>query len=1272
MLTSPTMQIRKNHLKPRALFVCTLFWVTGFAWVEFPQIANAQPPPTLSTNTSEAVDVPYEIVNATDPCVKTFHPELRTPTPNTEVTSHQKILDNAPNHTDVDIDTTLQKNLTALEEMDLFSGLLRLEPGYGSTVELFLMAQKNSEFRKALNQKLQSSKIFKKKTEDGKKFREELASFVKVKDGLTVQMGSMAALYPAQDVANRLQLFLESSQSKQTKPLTEVEAERYARVDTANQYGLSDQFNSTELQQNPSARTYFERRKNYYLNQDSAQLTRNPKLELERYRFWLSSTIQQYQLEMAQVWHALLTEVKILTNKKVTFNLFGIKGLSGPDILGLNYNVMGWSNFEINPSKIKPENINFEKARSPVVIHSGKRIDISSITSNLKIAKVLIPNTNETIIESDDFIKVLPLKQDRPINFDFDFDRLPNALQSVLLKRAPRSFYSQVTVQLNIDSVFEALSQLTNKSASPLNLNSIARLQARLLYLKQLQDQVENFKTELEKPNLKLFIIKTQQAQKEEVQSRLGFSTGLLSGNLLHRLRALESPVPNDLVTGMEWYGYSINHAFWFDRDRNYGRVQRGEYKKNKPTLFAPQDTKYNFVGASPILNLDRELESQKTESALKKLKSASSDGWWRSSRFARRLNRTVFGVAIVGLALTGIKKVVPQLFSAGGASSTQRDEKPPMQSLASDEARDLPIQNELLKTAHEQAFYEVNVHKVKAIPETHHGQLAEEDFTDARPVFLPPKPIPRNFTFAKKGDLKQANHFHDITRQVQLTNNWMGYSFRHAGQFLKLTDTIAMQQIRLLGRSFLAVDGYLTVPKPKGYHLVEIFNYDFEPKRILQDLKTGNILIQVADEDIAKENNFSFNVVFNEDSTTSPFDQEIPSDAIPTPHNHQITNLKQLLKDAGLNDLANGVNANTTVEQLEDLISRTQIYSLLPGKGNEWLYKISSNPFSKFQCYLQTDSLGSQKLHMKCDRANELLTLMIKELYADQPSVQVESLVSIPYFQSNDFSDEGTELNRKHGYLAKGHTRTLLTIQGLPGRKILDATPITQADGSPADIYNFNFTQETEKKLIKQTELDQRKKQRQNRRNFKHATEMVMNRRDANLSSNSSPNGEAGTETQVNELADAAYEAEVLESKRLALKQQVEKMDSMAKNLLIQPTFKRWVETDPKHTKLAQKIYILTKTLIRYEQAEIPFSTLQEKINDYFGSDVIQAPATPEDLPIVFKQIENRSIVIWNQLKTKSQNRTSEQTWTLDTQLEYQVLELLRHLSQHEWVKVD
>ena len=1090
---------------------------------------------------------------------------------------------------------------------DVYDLLGRSAPSQKGAANLFDQARTDLTIRNELNAKIATVPYLMKIAKLGLQFKQKLQLFLE--HDLNPYFADLnAVLFPLRNLQKKFIAFKNQLQSPQYKPLTEQEAERLAKQDTRERYGdLADQMSTR-----PDVKDYFNEQIKRYLMTDRLKTDPNPTIQREKFLAWIKQTISSYQQMRVQNLIAMLTTISEHEGSSLLFNILYEKELKKG---GTEEESSFWTQPRLTTEQLK----NLTATITPEGEHDPTRLSVNE-SFNLAtwddweiIYKKLGLYTKDT---NNEKISINP--NDDLLIFHSPgtvFDTKVNYFLSKKHLSNPKpGFYS-----IKISKLY-SLAQNYVKSVGKTTLDRGRWVSNQLLFRynreRDLVYLTDALRLYLTNPDMLKFEKDIQDRVNGEAKiNRIGYSLSPLK-----RARDLLLIQPEDELTGVEWYGNNIHSDFWGDRDAE------APQPKDQATTPVPAET--------------NPLEKYKnSESKIKHGLKHIGDQFNKATQLGKVVIIATTTAAILSGSYYFGKNIGGKV--SGNSSSSQSSSlgsgsKPSPLELSKDyETSDADLNSGngtafQINNESRDTFFNEN----KQHPDM--GSYLEGLRTQSWPqvsIYRGHSKIPRLFNVASILEVNEVSQMQDITSQF-LPRNGDTKLFPDP----KDPDSSGMMEV-ISYRSAVelrTVNGYLFLPKPEGYELASFdFNYvDSPAAAVYYHPQTGQYLIKIKDEH--KDDLFRVYATFRR-ITETPSGNDHPNDisSLQDPRFEQLDHARlskivTQLHDAGINKLADQLSlliaqqTPVSTDDLADLISSTQIYSLAPGHSLAWTQLLSTNPFIKFSRYLR-----GNVLYMKCDVANALLRSMLTQCFAADADIKIDPIYSYVY----------SEANNALGMI--GHARTQLRVNNIQNNKILDATPRTTEDGFKEEPWE-HYSEEQWKK-----DQDRSKKHR--------------------IPLNPDPPKPAMIKTKRFKIVTEPVDPAVLENLIDLHTQKVTNLKEKAKNLLHDSVFKSQVHERDVYPSV--RIYRLAKSVLAFSNNEIPLEKLLEKIRLLYPAQEFQDPESSDEMIQILKQISIYEQELWSKLQEHlKKNRRSPYGWADNGELRFLTFDLLDLIQSYHW----
>ena len=434
--------------------------------------------------------------------------------------------------------------------IDAYATFLRHHPSQTTTVPLFGSASTDEKLRFSLNSEISNDPSLKTASEIGLGFYQWASTFTQ--KNLTFHAPVQEALAPWQNLDSEYG-FLKTLETKTDRPLSDPEAERRARVDTSTRFGIQGDFSSTTFSEHPEIRYYFQKRKNFYLNQETPTPTLTPSKQEDRFRYWLGKKIETLELERAENLKALVFETSETLNRPIFFEYHHQTGKNPIFTRILDFNFLSTSTAMI--SNVPPNEFTLEL--KPYSI--GEREDLPFYKQMFDSTLWHIPFSRSG---------TAPELQNGPNQAKeyVSFLVVPETLVPMKKRiNAMGLLPEQIReIRIPIEELHVFFQARISKSTYPGSLQVSSQVQARLEYELQLRNKISDLHRMKETTTMAHFGFWT--STQAGAGRKLHQTTTQVPG-VLARFKDLQKPALRDPLTGLEWFGYSIHHDYWHNRD---------------------------------------------------------------------------------------------------------------------------------------------------------------------------------------------------------------------------------------------------------------------------------------------------------------------------------------------------------------------------------------------------------------------------------------------------------------------------------------------------------------------------------------------------------------------------------------------------------------------------------------------------------------------------------------------------------------------------------
>lgn len=442
---------------------------------------------------------------------------------------------------------------------DAYATFLRYHPTQTKSSVLFEESLLDASLRSTLNEKISTNIDLSEASSAGLHFHSWVSTFTQKE--LTHVEPAREAFTPWQNLETDYQVFLQSLNSKQERPMSDAEAERKAHSDISIRFGIDPGSSSAAFAQSPEIRFYFQRRKNYYLNQEVPNRALHPGKQEERFRAWLNKKIENLELERAENLKALIFETTRTTHRRVFFevastgggNPFWTRTLTLEFLESVKPSISSTLPGEFT-LEIKPDHLGFRQDQSffqkvfdsdlwytPFSKSYAPAIEEMDSTSHSALVFTLAPGARQEI---------------------------EPALRSI--RAAPASVQE---IRIPIPDLLQFMQKNTSKSDYPGALLASTKIHARIEYETRLHEKIKELRALGSNVTMTGF---SRWTANRSATERSFFQNPTVSKGILTRFQDLNRPTLHDPLTGLEWFGYAIHPDYWNQRDLAGSRSHTG------------------------------------------------------------------------------------------------------------------------------------------------------------------------------------------------------------------------------------------------------------------------------------------------------------------------------------------------------------------------------------------------------------------------------------------------------------------------------------------------------------------------------------------------------------------------------------------------------------------------------------------------------------------------------------------------------------------------
>lgn len=1109
---------------------------------------------------------------------------------------------------------------------DLYKLLARYRPSHRNVRALFENARVNPAIREELNQLIAKQPFLSKASQTGLAFRKNILDFIE--NRLLPPKTSLAdALFPWNEFFRDYERFKRNQKNWDEKPMTQVEAERRARQETATRFGLPENFDGNALIQNYAAGRYYRERVQAHTNTDVPQITRKQKMQEDLLRNYLHKRKEALMQKRAQNALAAIKSIAEIERKKLDFNL------TRPNddwYSSLNLKLTFGEIADGNPTMKPPSG-------------GQTAVDLKWFVSTLSPGVAGRERTQRLLLNAwfstgaETISDAEAAEAEGGFYFTLHSDRARSHANQWNVRRKienPQSsvFHLSMKRLYSIVASYQRSLGISNQVQSSLVANE---LRLRFLYDQQLQKQIAFI--EEQEPRVPVFEKSLKGYAHSEAERG--------DPNLFTRLRDLRRADPEDALTGVEWYGNQISGSYWADRDAK-------AWKNDQPDKYSapPGETLAPAEGAA---KKDLKLADYKRrESVSRSTRRSLYDQFMKARTWVQMVTVAAVMSASVYLpikAVDAVREGLPSISSSGsGKSSGSGGQGEGKGAIAFD--TDLE--------AHDGENGDPN-----AVPQV--AFAVKSTISDGNPGWdylsqgeMPQlEALPRNFTRASILEINELDRMIDITREVSLQDN------------VALPDGTQVTHVdaRISVRDF---KGYVSIPRPEGAHelyRLHLHNSDGSAstadavERVLIHPQTGNILAKIREDHT--HSGFHLEASFKHTAQTAG--QKILDD--PRFRNLDTTRLARIADEISRSGLGKfdgdfrkllQAGGPISVDALSNLIFQSQLYSLRPGTVPKWYSKLT-HP-GEFGVYARHNR--SDTLRMKCDIANSLLRDILREYFRDQKDISIDLLPSWIYNADEELPSSEHVLR---GVMTTiGHARTQIRVAGRPGSYVLDATPGTMENGVVTE-QTAHYTEAERKEELKDAEKRRKEDQEKERRAVPFDIAPPKRREDLFVVT------EAGDGDAGNLIGEERYEASVRRHQQL-----VQALNADLKRILWNDVGGQKVPNRSFQGTLGgrdmlppQRMYILGKTLLRFAEDEITLDELVSKMHGLYAQVGISKPADSAEMIAMLGRIADYETALWEKCaRMYTKKRKMAFYWADLPDLKQVIFEMMTVAKRYHW----
>jgi hypothetical protein len=1113
---------------------------------------------------------------------------------------------------------------------DVYNLLGRETPSQNQAARLFEEARTNPTLREELNEGIESTPKLTSMADEGLEFKKELRTFLdrEMNPGYS---GLSAILHPTSELQRDFESFKRELLSHRDVPLTDLEADRLATNDTVNRFGGNP--NSPELSAHYEVRHYFNRQKQRYLQTDTRRPAWSPKEKRDRFLHWMKKTIENYEEQRVQ--NLRLALLSLLRHEQKSLEVQLLKAEYAKEGTFLRENGIG-SSLALESNQIQNLEMSVVQGNSDslpllrilnqpgVGIHRWEHAKLQLLFYRTIRGKELFGEASGFLENS-----VLLLTPTEP-----EFLKNTKAiLDKRKLPSSPAGIYGIRITELL--ALFDRYIQRLGKTSLQDSSKLASELLLRVYRDEDLARIIEGLKMHRSHPDWIAFEKAIPSFIPEE-------------NNFLRKARDLEKIAPEDPVSGVEWYGNKIHSNHWKNRDASLPKKSTSPKPSYKTTESLPSRI-WNGV-ADRFLKL-REITRQTI--VVGAVVGAAYVAVIKGEKYVEPVREKVQNVL-------GIERPVSNSETSGVLSTPSRpkpviqlsgDFKPAQPEAGSDHSR--PEKNEtqvelFTVDAKQDTFYTLNS-DYSNFPKS----LDSIQFSDNY-VFKKagkPKKLPVFFDQASNLELSEISKMKDITRTV--THYEDQYRMKRDHGFAQIISFATRVEVR-------PTQGQLVLPRPEdGYELTYFNIYTFDPKlkspisAIRVHPQTGQYLVEIKPEfrglGFQYEAQFARVTRSKKDANRKIEPHPIDDVRLKSLDLNRLRKATRDLRAAGLTHLARemdrilSTSPSISADDLADVISKTQIYSLSPGVA-PLDSSAAGNPYFEFSQYLRQG-----QLFMKCDVANHLLQTLLKDVLQESKDIHIDHFYSFIYSPEH------------HGIGSIGHARTLIRIDGLDTRKIIDATPSRSLDGTVADSPWEHYTPEAgkhEETLLRLHPAPPPSAPG-------HGTPEGKGKKPPD---DREPEFPPGTEPpeQV-KIETRPLRSDEIERLRKYHEEWLRNLEGRAEALLYDPIFVPIVKD--RDVLPPVRIYRLTRGALRLVQKEITLQAFLEQARILYPGEIPATVSSPEELKLLFNRLLESENTLWEKLNRHFElNRNSPFWFAANTRFKNQALDLLDQLQSYTW----
>ncbi len=1114
---------------------------------------------------------------------------------------------------------------------DVYNLLGRETPSQNQAIRLFEEARTNPALREELNEGIESTSKLSSMADEGLQFKNELRTFLD-REMNPGHSGLSAILHPTSELQRNFESFKRELLSHRDVPLTDLEADRLATNDTVNRFGGNP--HSPELSANYEVRYYYNRQKQRYLQTDTRRPAWSPKEKRDRFLHWIKKTLENYQEQRIQNLRLALLSLLRYDEKSLEVQL--LRAEHAKDGRFLKYSTIGSSlslderqiqNLEMSVVQGNSESLPLLKILNEpgVGLHRWDHAKIQLLYYYTTRGKELFGEVDPSLANA-----VVLLSPTDP--------EFLKTSQAILEKRKlPSSSSGTYGIQITeVLSLFERYIQRLGKTSLQESSKLASELLLRVYRDEDLARLIAGLEAYQTHPDWLTFEKAIPSFIPEE-------------NNFLRNARDLEKIGPEDPVSGVEWYGNKIHSEHWKNRDESLPKKSTSPNPTFKTTESLParfwNGTKDRFLKL-------REITRQAM--VLGAVVGATYFAVIKGEKYVEPVREKVQSVL-------GIERPTSNSDSSGQVSIPAQpqpvirlsgDFKPAEPETASEKShpRKNETQVELFSVeAKQDTFYTLNS-DYSNFPKSLDSIQFSEDYVFKKAG--KPKELPVYFNQASNLELSEINRMKDITQTV--THYEDQYRMKRNHGFAQIISFVTRVDVR-------ATQGQLVLPRPEdGYELTYFYIYPFDSKvttpiaAIRVHPQTGQYLVEIKPE--FRNLGFQYRAEFarvsrsRKDASRKIEPHPIEDIRLKSLDQNHLQKASQDMRAAGLTHLAHemerklSTSSSISVEDLADLISKTQIYSLSPGIA-PLDSSAAGNPYFQFSQYLRNG-----RLFMKCDVANHLLQTLLKDALKDSKDIHIDHFYSFIYSPEH------------HGIGSIGHARTLIRVDGLETRKIIDATPSRSLDGTVADSPWEHYSQEAgkrEESLLRLHPPPPPSAPGKNRADGQ-GNKKSPDDREPEFPPGTEPPERVKVETR-------PLRPDEVERMKKYHEEWLRDLEGRAEALLHDPLFVPLVKN--RDVLPPVRIYRLSRGALRLVQKEITLEAFLDQARTLYPGEIPARISSSEELKLMFKSLFESESALWEKLNRHFElNRNSPFWFAANARFKSQVLNLLDQLQSYTW----